>query len=104
MGYVTGTDSRQMALGVWSIEDEVPQDSPARFIPLLFVCNHGIIPGARIDLRVLELRFRSIWKHAVTLRYDTQSAPVWQYTAPGFFPSLRKYNEARPVCSVGGWP
>ena len=32
MGYVTGTDSRQMALGVWSIEDEVPQDSPARFI------------------------------------------------------------------------
>ena len=32
MGYVTGTDSRQMTLGVWSIEDEVPQDSPARFI------------------------------------------------------------------------
>ena len=32
MGYVIGTDSRQMTLGVWSIEDEVPQDSPARFI------------------------------------------------------------------------
>ena len=32
MGYVTGTDSRQMTLGVWSIEDEVPHDSPARFI------------------------------------------------------------------------
>ncbi len=32
MGYVTGTDSRQMTLGVWSIEDEVPWDSPARFI------------------------------------------------------------------------
>ena len=32
MGYVTGTDSRQMALGVWSVEDEVPRDSPARFI------------------------------------------------------------------------
>ena len=32
MGYVTGTDSRQMTLGVWSIEDEVPRDSPARFI------------------------------------------------------------------------
>ena len=32
MGYVTGTDSRQMTLGVWSIEDEVSQDSPARFI------------------------------------------------------------------------
>ena len=32
MGYVTGTDSRQMTMGVWSIEDEVPQDSPARFI------------------------------------------------------------------------
>ena len=32
MGYVTGTDSRQMTLGVWSIEDEVPPDSPARFI------------------------------------------------------------------------
>ena len=29
MGYVTGTDSRQMTLGVWSIEDEVPRDSPA---------------------------------------------------------------------------
>ena len=32
MGYVTGTDSRQMMLGIWSIEDEVSQDSPARFI------------------------------------------------------------------------
>lgn len=32
MGYVTGTDSRQMTMGVWSIEDEVPQDSPVRFI------------------------------------------------------------------------
>ena len=32
MGYVTGTDSRQMTMGVWSIEEEVPQDSPARFI------------------------------------------------------------------------
>ena len=32
MGYVTGTDSRQMTMGVWSIEDEVPRDSPARFI------------------------------------------------------------------------
>ncbi len=32
MGYVTGTDSRQMTLGVWSVEDEVPRDSPARFI------------------------------------------------------------------------
>ena len=34
MGYVTGMDSRQMILGVWSIEDEVPQDSPARFIEI----------------------------------------------------------------------
>ena len=32
MGYVTGTDSRQMTMGVWSIEDEVVPDSPARFI------------------------------------------------------------------------
>ena len=32
MGYVTGTDSRQMMLGIWSIEDEVSQDSPVRFI------------------------------------------------------------------------
>ena len=32
MGYVTGTDSRQMTMGVWSIEEEVPRDSPARFI------------------------------------------------------------------------
>ena len=32
MGYVTGKDSRQMTMGVWSIEDEVPRDSPARFI------------------------------------------------------------------------
>ena len=32
MGYVTGTDSRQMTLGVWSIDEEVPRDSPARFI------------------------------------------------------------------------
>ena len=27
-----GVDSRQMTMGVWSIEDEVAQDSPARFI------------------------------------------------------------------------
>ena len=32
MRYVAGTDSRQMAMGLWSIEDEVAQDSPARFI------------------------------------------------------------------------
>ena len=32
MGYVTGTDSRQITMGIWSIENEVPQDSPARFI------------------------------------------------------------------------
>ena len=32
MGYVVGTDSRQMTMGIWSIEDEVAQDSPARFI------------------------------------------------------------------------
>ena len=30
--YVAGTDSRQMTMGIWSIEDEVAQDSPARFI------------------------------------------------------------------------
>lgn len=32
VGYVAGTDSRQMTMGVWSIEEEVAQDSPARFI------------------------------------------------------------------------
>ena len=32
MGFVVGTDSRQMVMGVWSVEDEVAQDSPARFI------------------------------------------------------------------------
>ena len=32
VGFVVGTDSRQMTMGVWSIEDEVAQDSPARFI------------------------------------------------------------------------
>lgn len=32
MGFVVGTDSRQMTMGVWSVEDEVAQDSPARFI------------------------------------------------------------------------
>ena len=32
MRYVVGRDSRQMAMGVWSVEDEVAQDSPARFI------------------------------------------------------------------------
>ena len=30
--YVVGRDSRQMTLGLWSIEEEVAQDSPARFI------------------------------------------------------------------------
>ena len=32
MRVVAGTDSRQMTMGVWSVEDEVAQDSPARFI------------------------------------------------------------------------
>ena len=32
MRYVAGTDSRQMTMGIWSIEDEVARDSPARFI------------------------------------------------------------------------
>ena len=32
MRNVAGTDSRQMTMGVWSIEDEVARDSPARFI------------------------------------------------------------------------
>lgn len=32
MSYVVGTDSRQMMMGVWSVEDEVPQDSPTQFI------------------------------------------------------------------------
>ena len=30
--YVVGRDSRQMAMGVWSVEDEVSRESPARFI------------------------------------------------------------------------
>ena len=30
--YIAGRDSRQMAMGVWSVEDEVSRESPARFI------------------------------------------------------------------------
>ena len=41
MRYVVGTDSRQMTMGVWSIEDEVAQDSPARFIEV-FVDEPGV--------------------------------------------------------------
>ena len=40
MRYVAGTDSRQMTLGIWSIEDEVAQDNPARFIEV-FVDSLG---------------------------------------------------------------
>ena len=32
MGYITGTDSRQMTLGIWCVEDEVSHDSPVWFI------------------------------------------------------------------------
>ena len=32
MGYITGTDSRQMTLAIGCVEDEVSQDSPAWFI------------------------------------------------------------------------
>ena len=32
MRYIKGSDSRQMTLGIWSIEEEVAQNSPARFI------------------------------------------------------------------------
>ena len=32
MGYIEGSDSRQMRMGLWSIEEEVSENSPARFI------------------------------------------------------------------------
>ena len=32
MRFIEGTDSRQMRLGIWSIEEEVAENSPARFI------------------------------------------------------------------------
>ena len=32
MRYMKGTDSRQMRMGIWSIEEEVGENSPARFI------------------------------------------------------------------------
>ena len=32
MRYMKGTDSRQMTMGIWSIEEEVAENSPARFI------------------------------------------------------------------------
>ena len=48
MRYVVGTDSRQMTMGIWSIEDEVAQDSPARFIEVfvdsLLVVLTGLEP------------------------------------------------------------
>ena len=30
MGYIKGPDSRQMRMGLWSIEEEVADNSPAR--------------------------------------------------------------------------
>ena len=32
MRYIKGSDSRQMRMGIWSIEEEVAENSPARFI------------------------------------------------------------------------
>ena len=32
MGYIAGSNSRQMRMGLWSIEEEVSENSPARFI------------------------------------------------------------------------
>ena len=32
MRYIKGSDSRQMTMGIWSIEEEVAANSPARFI------------------------------------------------------------------------
>ncbi|MCR4707131.1 MAG: transposase [Clostridiales bacterium] len=32
VGYITGKDSRQIMMGIWSIEEEVSENSPARFI------------------------------------------------------------------------
>lgn len=32
MGYIEGSDSRQMRMGLWSIEEEVAENSPARFV------------------------------------------------------------------------
>lgn len=72
MAYISGTDSRQMTMGVWSIKDEVPQDSPARFIEV-FVNS--------LDLEALG------FEHAVPAPtgrppynpYDLVKLYVWSY-------------------------
>ena len=46
MRYIKGSDSRQMRMGIWSIEEEVAENSPARFIEV-FVDN--------LDMESLEI-------------------------------------------------
>ena len=61
MGYVTGTDSRQMTMGVWSIEDEVPRDSPARFIEVFVdsLEHTGTVLCVLMDARQTSSRSQS---------------------------------------------
>ena len=47
MRYIKGSDSRQMTMGIWSIEEEVAANSPARFIEV-FVDS--------LDIAALEIK------------------------------------------------
>ena len=47
MRYIKGSDSRQMRMGIWSIEEEVAENSPARFIEV-FVDS--------LDMESLEIK------------------------------------------------
>ena len=47
MRYIKGSDSRQMTMGIWSIEEEVVENSPARFIEV-FVDS--------LDMESLEIK------------------------------------------------
>ena len=47
MRYIKGSDSRQMTMGIWSIEEEVAANSPARFIEV-FVDS--------LDMAALEIK------------------------------------------------
>ena len=70
MRYIKGSDSRQMTMGIWSIEEEVAANSPARFIEV-FVDS--------LDMAALE-------KTTICPAGSAQAVPVWLSERNPLFP------------------
>lgn len=88
MRYIKGSDSRQMTMGIWSIEEEVAANSPARFIEV-FVDS--------LDMAALEIKrekARTNRKTTLCPAGSAQAVSVW----------LSERNPLFPEAGEGMWP